>query len=103
MDTVSSAADYCVRRIGCPIVETESVANWQEFHILGEYKPAPGIVLSTATAVGMNLTRLKHHCRISSDVLSFLLMGKTVIHAEGVTTPLHFNGIGPTLLWMTRF
>ena len=94
MDMVSSATDYCVRCIRCPTVETESVANWQQFHVLGEYMPAAGIVLSAATAVGMNLTCIENHGRISGDVLRLLPTSKTVIHTEGVTTYLHFNGNG---------
>jgi hypothetical protein len=94
MDMVYSAADYRVWRVWCSIVETESVANWQQFHVLGEYMPAAGIVLSAATAVGMNLTCIENHGRISGDVLRLLPTSKTVIHTEGVTTYLHFNGNG---------
>src|SRR4030042_110666 len=84
MDRVNSASDNCIRCVRRPIIKTESVDGWQEFHILDERTPTTSIVLSTATAIGMNLTCLEHHYGISSYILRFLLTGKSIIHTEGV-------------------
>ena len=51
MDMVYSANDYCVRTVRRSIVETESIPNWQEFHILGEYAPATSIIIGAGIAV----------------------------------------------------
>lgn len=84
MDMVYSAGDYCVWRVRRSIVETESVGDWQELHVLDEHAPTTGIIISAATAVGMNLTRLDHHCGISAYILRLILAGKSIGHAEGV-------------------
>ena len=43
-----------------------------------------GIIMSAATAVRTNLTRLEDHCGVGSYVLRLFLTGKVVGHAEGV-------------------
>ena len=84
MDMVYTASDYCVRPFRRSIVETESVGDWQEFHVLDEHAPATGIILDAAAAVGMDLTRLEDYCWISGYVLGLLLTGKGIGHAEAI-------------------
>jgi len=81
---VYSASNYCVRPVWRSIVETESVGDGQKFDILNEHAPATGIIMSAATAIGMNLTRFEHHCWINCYVLRLFLAGKAVGHTEGI-------------------
>jgi hypothetical protein len=82
MDMVDGAADDRVGCVLCPVVETQGVGQWQEFHVLGEYAPAAGIIIDAAIAVRMNLTRIEYHGRITGDVLRLLLPGKAIGHTE---------------------
>ena len=84
MDVVHSTTNYCVRRVWCCIVETESVGERQKFHVLGECPPAPNIIICAATAIGIKLTCLEYHCGVRANVLRLLVTSKRTIHTKGV-------------------